>query len=236
MNITKIIMIVYFIVTFLLLIFGKYISPIVSIVDMGQLFFVLGLIFIYGEIKAYKKGSMFPTSLLIMPIFVIVGLGLMLMPVGFYYSNEISNILRLEEEVLLPICVPLIFILFGVIMVIESIIVRGIKNNLNYVIVPGIITGFNCEISENNNKLYAPIIKYSYNGDDLIYEDQKFTNLKIYKKDSVVDLYININNPEDVIYINKIFNNFMIGFGLFFMALGAIIIWYIYLNFSLGVV
>lgn len=88
--------------------------------------------------------------------------GLMMMLIGFYYSEYIASIMILPEEVLLPLCVPIILILVGFMFILKEISLASVKRNLNYVKVPGVIIDFNRELSEKNNKLYAPIIAYIY--------------------------------------------------------------------------
>lgn len=174
----SILFLTWFFGSIILLIVLKDISGYYTIMVLGNVFLVIGLIF--GIKKAY-----------IGYLFALVGLGAIVIP--FLMLN--TNLLTIDWDKAIPIIILSLFVLIGFGIAIVPIILFNKKKRLCNIIVPSKLIGY----EENKYKainIYTPIYEFEFNGRKYIGSLGK--KIKKEEPGKIIDLKINPENPAQI--------------------------------------
>jgi hypothetical protein len=94
---------------------------------------------------------------------------------------------------------------------------KGQKAENQYTKVEGVVVR-----NQFNGGMSRPVIRYQYEGKELLYADNTYTNPPVYERGEKVELFVNPNDPKDV-WINSFLGRNLVmtivgGIGLVFLG------------------
>jgi len=95
------------------------------------------------------------------------------------------------------------------------------KNRLKRVctiMVSAKIVDYKYTYSDDGNKLYSPIYEFDFNGKKYNVSNNTYSNIDNKPVETIVNLMINPNNPDEYMANSKV-NNFVIILGIIFLSL-----------------
>jgi len=201
-----IIFLIWFFGSIFLMIYLSKINGYYTVMVFGQYFFVFGLIPLCGSKEKDK---------LIGIPFVLVGLCCIVIPY-IMMNPDILSIDIIWDSVI-PLLLIFAFVLAGLGMTFMPIINNKKLKKLCTLTVYAKILKYDYTYSDKGNKLYCPVYEFQFNNKKYEVSNNKYSNFGNKKIDTIVNLKVNPNNPEQFIDNTK-FDMFVIVLGITFLV------------------
>ena len=216
-----IIFIIWFIGSIISMVYFSKINEYYTIMIFGQYFLVFGII----PLKSAKGME----KLMSVP-FILVGLCCILIPYLIMNPEVLS--ISLNWDAIIPILLILAFIIAGLAMIFIPIINKNRLKKVCTIMVSAKIIDYKYTYGDNGNKLYSPIYEFDFNGKKHNVSNEVYSNIGNKPIDTIVNLMINPNNPEEYIDNSKV-NKFLLVLGIIFLSVSIPV--FIYLITTLNI-
>ena len=191
-----------------------------SLMIFGQMFFVVGLMAVISTVKEYKETKRFDINRIFLLLFVIVGLGYMIIPFLILYQEKLN--IHVSFEQLMPFIILSLFFFVGLIMITIYVYKRKKLTSSELITVNASVVGINKTYSDDGT-LYAPILEYEFSGSKHKYESNSYSNFNVVNVGDIKEIKVNPLNPEEI-YFKEGSDILVLIMGLLFTCIPIVII------------
>lgn len=196
---------IWFVCSIISMLYLSKINKYYTIMIFGQYFFVFGLIPLKVAVGKEKLMSV---------PFILIGLCCVIIPYLMMNPDLLS--VSLNWDHIIPLLLILVFVLAGIAMTLLPIINKNKLKKVCTMTVNAKIIKYDHIYGDNGRKLYCPIYAFEFNGNKYEVSNNKYSNFGNKQIESIINLKINPNNPNEFID-ERVFDNFVIILGIIFL-------------------
>lgn len=184
-KVLSVLFLTWFIGSIVAMIVFSNINEYYSIMFFGQYFIVFGLIPMFAGDKEKIIGIPF----------LLVGAACIIVPFLMMHPEIFTT--EINWDRVIAILMMSAFVIAGLCMTFIPIIKKKQLEKVCTLKVCARVVDYNSIRGDNGGRLYAPVYEFQFNGKDYKVSKEEYTNVNVVEKDTIVELMINPDNPEE---------------------------------------